>query len=445
MGKSKSKDEGWVLRWKQMLKPTRFPGVWMRQKGGHFVRARAVDAATGRMEEIKKVMPEADEMAALNWLEAERQRLRTGSVRVQRVTERFADYAVRLFDEKCKPGGGTTGAPIKSAKGRQHWRSTLKHLIAGTTGKKSGKHVPGFGEIFIDRLVETHVQEWQAGIYELIAAGDYSPLTPDGWLRDLRVILKAAKREFRLRHLATENIPPFDASEHPTYTEEEPNALPVERVGEFLQVLRDLHPQHYAMVFLGFITGLRPSSMRPLRRRGPEADVVWDKNRILVRRSQTVGDEVMNTTKQKRRYAIDVPAEVMDVMQWHVDTQFKTPEQRDSDLLFPATTGGFRSPNVLNKPFAEVAAEMRLGYAFTQRGMRRTFNDLARHAKVEAIVTRSISGHLTEQMQDHYSTVGNEEQRQGIAQVISLFGAGGAPGGAPTASSGAPKGGRRAK
>ncbi len=32
-------------------------------------------------------------------------------------------------------------------------------------------------------------------------------------------------------------------------------------------------------------------------------------------------------------------------------------------------------------------------YAFTQRGMRRTFNDLCRAARVEDIVTRSISGH----------------------------------------------------
>jgi len=96
---------------------------------------------------------------------------------------------------------------------------------------------------------------------------------------------------------------------------------------------------------------------------------------------------------------------------------------------------------VLNKPFAEVAAEMELGFAFTQRGMRRTFNDLARHARVESIVTRSISGHLTERMQDHYSTVASDEQRDGIARVINLFGetpkAGGAPSGAPLAGGGA--------
>jgi len=136
----------------------------------------------------------------------------------------------------------------------------------------------------------------------------------------------------------------------------------------------------------------------------------------------------------------------------HIETQLTTPEQRDSELLFPAVNGGFRSPSVLNKPFSDVANEIGLGKRFTQRGLRRTFNDLARTARVDALVTRSISGHLTERMQHHYSTVNSDEQRHGIAKVIELTkarekrkveasdaddGSGGAPGGAPGAAGGA--------
>ncbi len=36
------------------------------------------------------------------------------------------------------------------------------------------------------------------------------------------------------------------------------------------------------------------------------------------------------------------------------------------------------------------------------------------------MVTRSISGHLTEGMQRHYSTVSGDEQRQALAKVINL-------------------------
>ena len=213
----------------------------------------------------------------------------------------------------------------------------------------------------------------------------------------------------------------FDVSEHTTYSEEEPNSLLPEEVGPFMAKFKEEHPEHFAMVYLGLVTGLRPSSLRPLRRRGAEPDVLWEKNRMLVRRSHSLGDAVMRTTKQKRRYAIDLPHEAMDVLRWHVDSQLKTPEQQDSDLLFPAVNGAFRSPSVLNKPLADIAEELKLGKQITQRALRRTFNDLARAAHVNDLVTRSISGHLTETMQHHYSTVNGNEQREALAKVIRLF------------------------
>jgi NAD(P)-dependent dehydrogenase (short-subunit alcohol dehydrogenase family) len=77
-----------------------------------------------------------------------------------------------------------------------------------------------------------------------------------------------------------------------------------------------------------------------------------------------------------------------------------------------------RSPSVLNKPLAE---ELALGKKITQRALRRTFNDLARAAHVSDLVTRSISGHLTERMQHHYSTVNAAEQREALAKVIRFF------------------------
>ena len=52
--------------------------------------------------------------------------------------------------------------------------------------------------------------------------------------------------------------------------------------------------------------------------------------------------------------------------------------------------------------------------------MRRTYQDLARAAKLADIVTRSISGHSTPEMQRHYSTVSGDEMRAGLAKVIDI-------------------------
>jgi hypothetical protein len=56
------------------------------------------------------------------------------------------------------------------------------------------------------------------------------------------------------------------------------------------------------------------------------------------------------------------------------------------------------------------------------KAMRRTFQDLARAAEVKDIVTRAISGHATETMQHHYSTVAADEKKAAIAKVIELAG-----------------------
>lgn len=53
---------------------------------------------------------------------------------------------------------------------------------------------------------------------------------------------------------------PLDLTGTRYYTEEEPNALTIEELNRFLNAMHDRFPQHFAMVALGFATGLRPSS-----------------------------------------------------------------------------------------------------------------------------------------------------------------------------------------
>jgi integrase len=105
----------------------------------------------------------------------------------------------------------------------------------------------------------------------------------------------------------------------------------------------------------------------------------------------------------------------------HVDTQLRPGPQQESDLLFPSEVGGFRSRSCLDKPFAEVAKAIDLKKHVSPRAMRRTFQDLARTAEIRDIVTRSISGHATEEMQRRYSTVSPVEQQRSLARVLRLM------------------------
>lgn len=385
------------------------------QEGGYIARRRVTDPTDGRVRELKKVFREGTDRDAFNWLEEATTKVRAGLRLARPRNERFADYAVSLFERKVAKG------ELRSAATRTKWRSSLQHFIRGIDSPNGELAVDGFGEMFVDQIRTSHVEVWKEQIGPLIAEKLYAPTTVNGWLSILRVVMKAAALEFELPRVATEGVRDFDESNHVTYPEEAPNALTTEQVPVFLEHLKALFPQYYAMTYLGFATGLRTSSLRPLRWRGEEVDFLPSEGKLRVRRSHTAGNTVMNTTKQKTRYTIELPDEVVAVLEWHVATQLATPEQQRSDLLFPSVTGGYRAPTVLNKPFAVVSEEMRLGYPFTQKGMRRTFNDLARAANIDALVTKSISGHKTDRMVELYSTVTGAEQRTSIGKVVGLF------------------------
>ena len=47
--------------------------------------------------------------------------------------------------------------------------------------------------------------------------------------------------------------------------------------------------------------------------------------------------------------------------------------------------------------------------------------DLCRTAEVKDVFARSICGHATEAMQRRYSSVGQDEQQEGLARVIRLM------------------------
>lgn len=428
----------WVNRWNDVIaaKPD-LPGVWRRRDGGYRVRGRVSDPKTGQMRGVNRALPackRAREAAAE--LEAELGKIRagTGPAKSDRAP-RFDEWATTVFARKVQSGA------IASAAGRAKWEAILRlHLI------------PAFGPIFIDQLTREDVEAWRT--HELLGvrahakderrerkleAGRYSPQTVNTILGVLRQVTAEASAAFNVRD-ACASIDNASTRGHRTYTFEEPNAVRPADVPRFLGEMRVRHPDHYAFVFLGFTTGLRPSSLRPLRWRGPNADIKWDEGVLLVRRSQTVGAEAMESTKTDRDQVIALDPEQLAVLRWHLDRHEKyvarcaeKPEtlaiaeaMRASDLLFPSAPtrwskgGGFRSRSCLDKPFAEVAKLLELGYDVSPRAMRRTFQDLARAGKVADVTTRAISGHATERMQQRYSSVDATEQRAALAKVIDI-------------------------
>ena len=313
----------WVERWKYHVapKPSR-PGVWRLRGGGFLVRGRTTDFRTGKQREVLRTVRDTDAAGAYRFLQAELDGVRSG-VTEARQTVRFSEYAASLFERKVLKG------EVASAQTRENWELMLRlHLF------------PAFGEMYMDAISKSDVEEWLSKEAAKVRQGKCSPVTVNNWLRFLRSIMNEAVEELGLEKNPVMKVKGLDTTSCTTYTEEEPNALTPEEVQPFLAALLDRHPQHFAMVALGFATGWRPSMMRPLRRQGRSADVLWAKNVVLARRSQTRGDEVLEATKNSTRFRVTLPAEVMDILRWHTDRLPEGPMQ-ESDSRSPPTSEGF--------------------------------------------------------------------------------------------------------
>ena len=393
----------WIMRWRMLIAETPVkPGVWRRKEGGFVIRARLKNPRTGQMNEIRSTVDVDSAEAAFLELQRRIEELRAG-VNPQISVPSFGEYAASLLERKIAKG------EIKSSKTREKWGYTLEHHL-----------VPAFGRIFLDELRKQDFEEWLAKLGKRVQAEKASPNTVNGWLSVLRVIINSAVAEYELERNPIMLVKNLDNSTWHTYTEEEPNSLTPDEVPPFLSKMRELFPQHFGFVCLGFATGLRPSSLRPLRREGKTPDVLWDQGVLLVRRSQTGNEDPIETTKTGKLQRITLPDEIIEILKWHVAQLPPRGPMRKSELLFPSETGGYHAPSFLDKPFRQVTEELKLRKHLTPRAMRRTFQDLARAAEVRDIVTRSISGHSTEAMQMHYSTVSAREQKEGLAKVISL-------------------------
>ena len=411
----------WMTRWgyEMAVRPIR-PGIYRLKSGGYYVRSRVTDRKTGKRREVSAVLYDAKtpteaqkELDAL--VVAARAELR-GMAPSRQL---WSDFAVSLLEERVAK------RIIESAATLERWQDALDDYL-----------IPAFGYLPTIEVTRARIDNWLTKVVVLRWMRDGrtiqrrrkkdgkpigKPLlvrlkatTVNGILRILATICEAARVKFDLAKSAFDGIEFLP--EGRIYTREEPNALTPAVVPKFLALARERYPQHYLMLLLGFVTGARPGELRAIRRKGPNADLNWRTGVLLIRQSHSRGQAVMDRTKTKADRPVALPAVIIEEAHRHVLALPEGPAQ-ESDLLFPTDEGKLRTRNILAKPFKALVKELGLGMRVTPRAMRRTFNDLAREIGLEAVVTRSISGHTDDRMRIHYSSARDEEQRKALEKM----------------------------
>jgi integrase len=370
----------WLRQEMIMLRPTRYPGIEALPDGRKRIRLRAMDPRTGRMKEVDRVV-EATVENALK-LQAEwRAEVRRGD-RAAADVPRLTDYATSWLRSRLP---------------------ALKASTAATYADVLDAHVlPHLGEFFLDRLMDSDVREWQAKL-----AGKFAAATVNGALVMLRLVLADAVAEFRLAHDPTARIKRMPKRRRP---DDDPNVLSAGELGRVMAVFRDTEPEHYPLALTLALTGIRYGEATALRWSDiDEAGAV-----IRIERAQWHG--IVGETKTGNVRTVPLTAELAEVLR-----DRRRNARGGAGWVFANEDGGLLGPCALRFPLRRVLKRAGITKRVSVHGLRRTFNNLSRQV-AGVIVTRAITGHVTEEMTEHYSHVDRAEKLRAADQVVALAG-----------------------
>lgn len=386
--------------------PTRYPGVLKIDDKTYVIRAKATCPRTGKTKEVAK------RLDGVSLLEA-------------------AQTRAELVDGIKNPV--EQSKKVRVGEFARSWIASKLLRVDATTARTyvdalEGHILPALGDYFYDALTSQDVQRWIDDAirngYVIEVRNDEGELVKERraysrnsiavWFRIFRTMTRDAMDALNLQRDPTLRVA---LPEAPLDDGREPNALSPEQLAEFLTAMRTHYPQHYALVVLLAYTGLRWCHASALR----WEDFDEEAGIIRVERKQVRGKVGPVSRKKRAPKEYPVEPELAEILKWHRQRLLK--EQAPglaAGWMFPSSTGTPRTPNSLDRAWVRCLKEAEIKHRFTVHGLRYTFTDLVRRANVDAVVRRALTGHVTEEMQRHYSTVGLDEKRAAIAGVIRL-------------------------
>jgi integrase len=374
-------------------KATRFLGVYQVKRNVFRIRVTRLDPRKGVAKDTERLL------RGVSLQEAVRKR-------------------TELAEEFSGVDGKGTKARIKVGDYARSWLSTKVGTLSPNTAERYVdsledhilKRSSGLGEFYFDSLKRMDVQAW---INKEVAAG-YAPATVRGWFTILRTLVRDAVADLGIAPDPTHRVTLPEEPEHA-----EPNALTPEQLSRFLSAVKEnkRYSRNYALTVLLTFTGLRFCHASALK----WEDIDFEKGVIRIVRRQVRGQVGPVSRKKRAPAELPLPSAVADVLKehrrWLVESQ--NPGLQEG-WVFPSLCGTLKTPGSLTKTWEGCLKAIGVKERFTVHGLRRTFNDLTRRAGADGMVTRALTGHVTEAMTAHYSTVGLDEKREAVAGVVRL-------------------------
>ncbi len=267
-----------------------------------------------------------------------------------------------------------------------------------------------------DRIAEMPMRDVAPGDIErwmIASLAQYAPATINSWLRVLRAMFNDARRPVGLTFNPAEEVRFLKVQPNL----EESNSLPPRELARLLEALRAGDPMLAAAAWTQGLTGLRWGEVSALM----FADLVEEERVLWVRRKVVKGELVPSTKSGKARW-VGVPGVLLELLREHRARLVR--EQHpglSSGLMFPSRVGTPLGSARISDALAAARARAGITQRITSHGLRRSMTDLLRRAKVDPVVAKSLVGHATDRMREHYSTLLPDEARQAGDQVAALL------------------------
>ena len=367
-----------------MKTKTKYPGIEIMSDGRKRIRLRAVDPRTGRMREVDKIITGTVQQAA-------------------KLREEWRDE-IHNADRMVKaiPWLGVYAESWIASKALR-----LKASTATWYAERLDDHVlPVLGEYFLDKISHEDLRVLQSELAKKMAASSVN-----GVMAVVKMLLGDAVVEFDLPRNPSQRVKSLPVR---IWDDENPNILTALELGRLLEAVKQVAPQHYPLVATLAFTGLRFGEASALQ----WGDIDEEAGLIRIRRAQWRGR--VSTTKTGKIRSVPLIPELATVLREHRNRLVaEEAPGLGEGWVFPSSVGKLHPKEVLRRPLKKALRQAGIERRFTTHGFRRTFNNLSRQVAGE-IVTRSITGHVTQAMTEHYSHVGGAEKLAAAGQIVRL-------------------------
>jgi len=374
---------------------TKYPGVQLLAEGQYRVRGKVLDPRSGLMKEVDKRVEATSAKEAARFRDDLLQQV-ARATHVERM--RVVDFAKSWIESK---------AAVVS-----------RYTLEGYTYAIDSHVIPHLGNYYYDAVGHLEVQEmvnaWLAG--KKIDGSPYARRSVKDWFCTFRNMTRDA-----MVHLQLDRDPTFRISFGEAVVDEErtpAQKLTLSECELLLAGMKKKRPSSYALLETKRFTGQRFCHVSALK----WGDIDWSESLLWFRRKQVRG--VVGPISARKPVPKEIPLlpELGRVLLAHGRRMAKLGYGvTGDDWVFPSQNGTLKQPSSVAKAIRRTAEEVDLKKRITPHMMRYLFNDLLRLAGIDQVTRKALTGHVTDEMTEHYSTVRLDERRSAMAAVAEKF------------------------